>query len=144
MAQEPIYKQKDAQMAWDDLRTSKAFPAIVGGAAGAAIGLALLFIGSRARAPKKTLPAAYDSSGNPMNIVYLPAPQSFKILGFTPGDLITLATIGLALVRQVQDMGKIQDLEQDVEIKDDQKEILEAKTGVQAPPAHTVPAAKKK
>lgn len=79
-----------------------------------------------------------------MNVVYLPAPSSPRVLGFTPGDLITLATIGISLIRQVQDMGKIKDLEQNNDIKDDQKEILEAKTGVQAPPAHMVPAAKKK
>src|SRR6187401_1379983 len=114
MAQPSISKQQEAQMAWDDLRSSKAFPAIVGGAAGAAIGLALLFIGSRARAPKKSLPAAYDGNGNPMNIVYLPAPQGTRIMGFTPTDLVTLATIGISLIRQIQDMGKIQDLEQDV------------------------------
>lgn len=144
MAQEPLFNQADAQVAWQELRASKAFPAIVGGAAGAAIGLALLFIGSRRRAPKKTLPAAYDAGGNPMNIVYLPAPQSPRVMGFTPGDLITLATIGISLIRQVQDMGKIKDLEQETAVKDDQKEILEAKTGVQAPPAHMVPAAQKK
>lgn len=144
MAQEPLYNQSDAQMAWDDLRTSRAFPAIVGGAAGAAIGLALLFIGSRVRAPKQKLPAAYDANGSPVNVVYLPAEKSTRIMGFTPTDLITLATVGISLIRQIQDMGQIKDLQQETEIKEDQKEILEAKTGVQAPPAHTVPAAKKK
>ena len=35
MAQEPIYNQTESSMAWDDLRTSPAFPAILGGVAGA-------------------------------------------------------------------------------------------------------------
>jgi len=104
MAQESFLNQAEAQKAWDDLRTSKAFPAIVGGLAGATIGLALLFIGSRMRAPKKSLPAAYDANGEPMNIVYLPAPSQPRILGFTVGDLIALGTAGLTIFRQMQDV----------------------------------------
>lgn len=91
-------------MAWDDVRTSPAFPAIVGGLAGALGGVALLFIVSRLRAPKKTLPAAYDTDGNPMNVVYLPAPAQPRILGFTLGDLVTLGTVGFSMFRQIQDM----------------------------------------
>lgn len=113
MAQEPLFQQTDAQMAWDDLRTSKAFPAIVGGLAGAGIGVALLFVASRMRAPKKTLPAAYDADGNPMNIVYLPAPAQPRIFGFSLGDLIALGTTGFALFRQVQDMRHEQDMKAD-------------------------------
>jgi hypothetical protein len=100
-------------MAWDDLRTSKAFPVIVGGLAGAGIGVALLFIASRLRAPKKALPAAYDANGNPMNVVYLPAPAQPRILGFTVGDLITLGTTGFALFRQVQSLRQEQALKQE-------------------------------
>jgi hypothetical protein len=104
MAQESFMNQAEAQKAWEDLRASKAFPAIVGGLAGASIGLALLFIGSRMRAPKKSLPAAYDANGEPMNIVYLPAPSQPRILGFTVGDLIALGTAGLTIFRQMQDV----------------------------------------
>jgi hypothetical protein len=90
-------------MAWDDIRSSPALPALVGGLAGALGGAALMFIASRLRGPKERLPAAYDADGNPMNIVYLPAPPSPRILGFTPGDLIALATVGFSLFRQAQD-----------------------------------------
>lgn len=113
MAQEPLFEQSDAQMAWDDLRTSKAFPAIVGGLAGASVGVALMFIASRMRAPKKTLPAAYDANGNPMNIVYLPAPSQPRILGFTLGDLVTLGTVGLTMFRQMQEMVNAQQAKQE-------------------------------
>lgn len=91
-------------MAWDDLRTSPAFPALVGGLAGALGGVALIFIVSRLRAPKKTLPAAYDTNGKPMNVVYLPAPAQPRILGFTLGDLVTLGTVGFSMFRQIQEM----------------------------------------
>ncbi len=93
-------------MAWDDLRTSPAFPAIIGGLAGAVGGVALMFILQRLTRPGQTLPAAYDAEGNPMNVVYLPAPQQFRILGFTVGDLITLGTLGLTLYRQVQELAQ--------------------------------------
>lgn len=106
MAQEPLFNQTEAQMAWEDLRSSKLFPAIVGGLAGASIGVALLFIAGRMRAPKKTLPAAYDANGEPMNIVYLPAPSQPRILGFTVGDLIALGTAGLTIFRQIQDVAQ--------------------------------------
>lgn len=138
------FESSDAQMAWDDLRTSPAFPAVVGGLAGAVGGIALMLVMGRLRGPKETLPAAYDAEGNPMNVVYLPPPRSPRLLGFTPGDILTLATIGLSLVRQVQDMAHINDLKEETEVVQDQKEILEARTGVPAPPASTVPAAQKK
>jgi len=108
MSKEPLMNQDDAQMAWDDLRTSPAFPAIVGGLAGALGGAALMFIFSRLSRPKQTLPAAYDANGNPMNVVYLPAPSAFRILGFTPGDLVALATVGLSLYRQFQELQQAQ------------------------------------
>jgi hypothetical protein len=104
MAQEPLVNQTEGSMAWDDLRTSPAFPAIVGGLAGALGGVALMIVWNRFSKPKEKLPAAYDANGNPMNIVYLPPPSQFRILGFTIGDLITLATIGFSMARQVQDM----------------------------------------
>ena len=49
----------DSKMEWDDLRTSPAFPAIVGGLAGALLGgAALMFVFSRlSPSPNKTLPA---------------------------------------------------------------------------------------
>jgi hypothetical protein len=104
MAQEPLLNQTEAQMAWDDLRTSPAFPAIVGGLAGALGGAALMLIFNRLSQPKKNLPAAYDADGNPMNVVYLPAPEQFRVLGFTLGDLMSLATVGFTLFRQIKDM----------------------------------------
>lgn len=98
--------QTESAMAWDDLRTSPAFPAIIGGLAGAIGGVALMFVVTKLTQPKKALPAAYDANGNPMNIVYLPPPEQFRILGFTIGDLITLGTIGVSLFRQVQEMAR--------------------------------------
>lgn len=143
MAQEPFFKNQDAQMAWDDLRTSPAFPAIVGGVAGALGGVALMVLFGR-RKTKEKLPLAYDENGSRVKVVYLPQSSAPRLWGFTPTDLITLATLGISFVRQIQDIGKIQELEQDTEVLQDQKEILEDKTGVPAPPAHAVPAAKKK
>lgn len=105
----------DAQMAWDDLRASPAFPAIVGGLAGALVGGAMMVLFGRKRGPQKGLPAAYDEEGNPMKVVYLPPPKSPMILGFAPGDLLTLGTIGLSLVRQVQDAGRIKQAKQTAE-----------------------------
>ncbi|MBI4674450.1 MAG: hypothetical protein HY741_22630 [Chloroflexi bacterium] len=116
MAQEPFMNQTDAQLAWDDLRTSPAFPAIVGGLAGALGGAALMFVLSRLTKPKETLPAAYDANGNPMNVVYLPAPQQPRILGFTVGDLMTLGSIGIGLYRQVQNMRRIENLEKETQM----------------------------
>lgn len=104
MAKELLQKQPDGQMAWDDLRTSPAFPAIVGGLAGALGGAALMLVFNRISRRKERLPAAYDANGNPMNIVYLPASKERRLLGFAPGDLIALGTIGLALYRQLQDV----------------------------------------
>lgn len=143
MAQEPFFKNQNTQMAWDDLRTSPAFPAIVGGVAGALGGVALMVLFGR-RKTKEKLPLAYDENGSQVKVVYLPQSSAPRLWGFTPTDLITLATLGISFVRQIQDMGKIQELEQDTEVLQDQKEILEDKTGVPAPPAHTVPAANKK
>lgn len=102
MAKDAMKREMDAQMAWDDLRTSPAFPAIVGGLAGALGGAALMLIVSQLRGPKANSPAAFDAEGNPMNVVYLPPPKAFNILGFTPGDLMTLATVGASLFQQVQ------------------------------------------
>lgn len=144
MAQEPFFKQNDAQMAWDDLRTSPAFPAIVGGIAGALGGAALMVLFGRRGKKQEKLPLAYDENGNHVKVVYLPQTSSPRIAGFTPTDLITLATIGISLVRQIQDMAHIKGLEKETEVLTDQKEILEDKTGVQAPPAHAVPAAREK
>jgi hypothetical protein len=137
MEEKPKLDAPNGQMAWDDIRTSPAFPAIVGGLAGALGGLALMLISSRFRGPKQTLPAAYDADGRPMNIVYLPAPQQFRILGFTPGELITLATIGLSLYRQAQDWIRENELKQ---------AALELPDGTLLPPspaASTQPAPKK-
>lgn len=136
--------QNEAQVAWDDIRTSPAFPAIVGGLAGALGGIALMVLFGRGAKRKEKLPLAFDEGGSPVKVVYLPEQRATKIMGFSPTDLITLATIGISLVRQIQDFRTIKDLEQDTEVLEDQKEILEVKTGVPAPPAHTVPAAKKK
>lgn len=102
MAREPLFDVNDPQGAWDELRSSRAFPAIVGGLAGAAISVAVMFVANRMSQPKKTLPAAYDTEGNPMNVVYLPAPPQPRILGFTLGDLFTLGMTGLTMFRQVQ------------------------------------------
>jgi len=109
---DPIKNQTESQMDWDDIRTSPAFPAIIGGVAGAVGGVALMFVLQRLTKPKQTLPAAYDTEGNPMNVVYLPSPQQFRILGFTLGDLITLATVGLTLYRQVNEMIRESNAEQ--------------------------------
>lgn len=115
MANEPLSKygsapaDNDPQMDWDDLRRSPAFPAIVGGLAGALVGGAMMLVMRRRSAPKKTLPAAYDERGNPMKVVYLPPPKSPTLLGFTPGDVLTLGTIGLTLLRQIQDSRRIDD-----------------------------------
>jgi hypothetical protein len=106
MVQERLKNQTESTMAWDDLRTSPAFPAIVGGLAGAIGGLTLMFLFSRLSKPKQKLPAAYDADGNPMNVVYLPAPPQFRILGYTFGDLVTLATAGFSLYRQIQTMAR--------------------------------------
>ncbi len=111
MAQEPSLNQTEASLAWDDLRTSPAFPAIVGGLAGAVGGIALMFIFSRLTKPKETLPAAYDANGNPMNVVYLPAPSQFRIFGFTVGELMTLATVGFSLYRQIAEFAGAKEME---------------------------------
>jgi hypothetical protein len=129
-------------MAWDDVRTSPAFPAIVGGLAGAVGGIALLLIFSRLNKPKENLPAAYDANGNPMNIVYLPSPQQFRILGFTMGDLMTLGSLGFGLYRQYQNMRRIDALERE-------EQELKAQTAklvapLKAPPVQTPPGAVKK
>jgi hypothetical protein len=144
MALEPKKNSTEAQMAWDDLRTSQAFPAIVGGLAGAGISLGVMLIYSQLNKPKKPLPAAYDADGNPMNVVYLPPPKQFRVLGFTLGDMITLGTIGLALFRQIQDMQMIKKKEQEADVAEEQKQVLEAKTGETAPPAEHMPSAQKK
>ncbi len=112
MSLQPVKNETESAMAWDDLRTSPAFPAIVGGIAGAVGGIALMFLFSRLNKPKETLPAAYDTYGNPMNVVYLPAPKQPRLLGFTIGDLMTLATVGIGLYRQFQSMQRIDELEQ--------------------------------
>lgn len=111
MTETPLRNQTESSMAWDDLRTSPAFPAIVGGLAGAVGSVALMIIFSRMNKPKENLPAAYDANGNPMNIVYLPSPQQFRILGFTIGDLMTLGSLGFGLYRQYANMRRIDALE---------------------------------
>lgn len=136
MAQEPFIDSKNAQMAWDDLRTSPAFPALVGGVAGIVGGLALMFIASRVRRRKETLPAAYDAQGNPMNIVYLPSPQQFRILGFTVGDLITLTTVGFSLFRQARELMRENELKQALE-------EMPAPSQLPPPPSAPAPAPKK-
>lgn len=121
MANEPLSRygsasaESDPQMDWDDLRRSPAFPAIVGGLAGALVGGAMMLLMGRRRTPKKTLPAAYDERGNPMKIVYLPPPKSPSLLGFTPGDLLTLGTIGMTLLRQIQDSRRIDEAQVNAE-----------------------------
>lgn len=114
MAQAPLSNKTESAMAWDDIRTSPAFPALVGGVAGAVGGVALMLVLNRLGKPKQSLPAAYDSSGNPMNVVYLPTPNQFRILGFTIGDILTLATVGFSLVRQIRDMQQENELKQNL------------------------------
>jgi len=133
MAKQSLTNPMKAQMDWDDLRTSPAFPAIVGGLAGALGGAALMLIVGRLRGPKQTLPAAYDANGNPMNVVYLPAPKSFSILGFTPGDLITLATIGVGLVRQAQEIVRAREIHQETAAI--QQETVAMQQGAPLPPS---------
>lgn len=111
----PRVNQTETEMAWDDLRTSRAFPAIVGGVAGAAIGVGLMLVANQLRKPKTSSPAAYDANGNPMNVVYLPTPNQFRILGFTVGDLIALATIGMTMARQIQEMRRVEGVEDALE-----------------------------
>lgn len=113
MAQEPIRNQTEDSLAWDDLRTSPAFLAIVGGLAGAVGGIALMFIFSRLNQPKENEPQAFDANGNPMNVVYLPSPRQFRILGFTIGDLMTIGSLGVGLYRQYLNMKRIDALEQE-------------------------------
>jgi hypothetical protein len=156
MAQEPLYNQTEVSMAWDDLRTSPAFPAIVGGVAGALGGVALMFVLTRLTQPKQALPAAYDADGNPVRVVYLPANNDVRILGFTPGDLITLVTLGASLYSQVRAWATAQDAKETVEetkevaadVKQDVKQVkkgVEVATGVPMPPSpsEAKPAAKK-
>lgn len=102
MGQEPFFNMQDSKATWDELRSSRIFPAIVGGLAGAAIGVAVMFVANRRSQPGKKLPAAYDAEGNPMNVVYLPAPKQPQILGFTLGDLFALGMTGLTMFRQMQ------------------------------------------
>lgn len=104
MGQESFFNMQDTQATWNELRSSRIFPAIVGGLAGAAIGVAVMFVVNRRSQPKKKLPAAYDAEGNPMNVVYLPAPKQPQVLGFTLGDLIGLGMTGMTLFRQIQAM----------------------------------------
>ena len=111
----PMMNQTETEMAWDDLRTSRAFPAIVGGLAGAGIAVGLMVIANQLRKPKTSSPAAYDANGNPMNVVYMPTPNQFRILGFTVGDLIALATIGMTMARQIQEMRRVEGLEEAVQ-----------------------------
>jgi hypothetical protein len=85
--------------------------------AGALGGAALVFLLGRGRKPKSKLPAAFDETGNPMKVVYLPAEKPFNILGFAPGDLLTLGMIGTTLVRQLQDLRREQELEQVIDEK---------------------------
>jgi hypothetical protein len=136
MEEKPKLDSPDGQLAWDDLRTSPAFPAIIGGLAGALGGLVLVVISNRLRAPKQALPAAYDANGNPMNVVYLPSPQTFRILGFTPGDLIALATVGVSLYRQAQAWKQENELKQAaLELSD---EAALPPVSSQLPPAQTI------
>lgn len=143
MAQEPPVNQTEASLAWDDLRTSPAFPAIVGGLAGAVGGVALMFVLSRLTKPKETLPAAYDANGNPMNVVYLPAPSQFRILGFTVGDLMTLGSIGIGLYRQIQNMQRIERLETETKMLESEVGLATAPTIPPSPAQAPQPARKK-
>lgn len=134
MTPEPLRNQTESSMAWDDLRTSPAFPAIVGGLAGAVGGVALMFVLSRMFAKKERLPAAYDTEGNPMNVVYLPPPEQFRILGFTIADILTLGSMGIALYRQVQNIRRIEALEAQEQESNAQPVMLTS-----APSAPTTP-----
>lgn len=138
MALEPTINQTEMDMAWDDLRTSRAFPAIVGGLAGAAIGVAIMIIANRLAKPKKSLPLAYDGSGNPVNVVYLPAQNQFRILGFTVGDIVTLATVGVTMARQIREMQREQAAQSALE-----EERAVAST-LPPPPVEQIPPAPKK
>lgn len=140
MAQQPIINQTETDMAWDDLRTSRAFPAIVGGLAGAGIGIAIMVIASRLTKPKQSLPVAYDGSGNPINVVYLPAQNQFRILGFTIGDIVTLGTIGVTMVRQIQEIQREQALKHAAEAD----LTTAAAAALPPPPIETPPTAPKK
>lgn len=142
MAQDPFSNQTESSMAWDDIRTSQAFPAIVGALAGAAIGVGMMFIANRLSQPKRSSPAAYDANGNPMNVVYLPTPNQFRILGFTVGDLLTLATVGVSLARQMQEIAKTQKLDQQARELQEQPQLLMPPPV--PPPADPTAAAKKK
>lgn len=144
MTQEPLRNQTESSMEWDDLRTSPAFPAIVGGLAGAVGGVALMFVLSRLVGGKKErLPAAYDTEGNPMNIVYLPPPDQLRIFGFTIADLLTLGSIGVALYRQVQSFQRIEKLEQ-VEQPLQQQPITLTAAPTAPPPTELAKSASKK
>ncbi|MDL1895215.1 hypothetical protein FBQ82_03010 [Anaerolineae bacterium CFX7] len=119
MEQLPTRNQTENALAWDDLRTSPAFPAMIGGLAGAVGGIALMFIFSRLKRPKMNEPQAYDANGNPISVVYLPSPQEFRILGFTIGDLMTVGSLAFGMYRQYHNMRRIDALErQDQEIRE--------------------------
>ena len=121
MNEPPVRNQTESAMAWDDLRTSPSFPAIAGGLAGAVGAAALLVLLSRRNKPKETLPAAYDANGNSMPVVYLPAPKQPRILGFTLVDILTLATIGITLYRQIQDLMQESQMKAEAEAKAEAK-----------------------
>lgn len=106
MATQPRGKSDDVQLAWEEFRSSPAFPALVGGLAGALGGAALVFLLGRLRGGKPVRAEAYDEEGHPLRIVYLPAPKPFTILGFTPGELFKLVMVGSSLVRQVQEWSR--------------------------------------
>lgn len=143
MAQEPIRNQTESSLAWDDLRTSPAFPAIIGGLAGAVGGIALMFIFSRLNQPKENEPQAYDANGNPMNVVYLPSPRQFRILGFTIGDLMTIGSLGVGLYRQYLNMQRIDALEREEKELKKQTANLVAPLNVSAAPEPSKTAVKK-
>ncbi len=125
MEQIPARNQTENAMAWDDLRTSPAFPAIIGGLAGAIGGIALTFIFSRLNQPKMNEPQAYDANGNPISVVYLPSPQQFRILGFTIGDLMTIGSLGFGMYRQYHNMRRIDALErQDQEFQEQTAKLV--------------------